>query len=393
MLHRYFAFLPLPARDPEAPHRAATPLELFFDLISVVAIAAITAGLHHAISEGHGLEKLPLFAFLFIAIWWAWMNFTWFASAFDNDGPVYRTLVMVLMGGEVLFAGGAGYMLETGDLSWGILGWTIMRVAMATLWFRAAANREYRTTCLRYGFGVILAQVCWIAFYILTDPGTSAFYAVGIGIFLIEFLVPPFAERAKQTPFHRHHMIERYGLLTIISLGEIILSISLGFGALYGANAGVEPVITAVAALVLVFCLFGLYFCRGDHLPSSRFSTAFIWGYGHLFIFASIAVMAASVAAELDIARHHSHTTQAYVAWWMGVPLAVFMAGLWVVRDRHSDLGARQYSLLVMSVMALLASFLGSPSWMFALIALGTLIWRVPPPLAESAQKADAGAR
>ena len=89
----------VPARDPHEEHRAATTLELFFDLVSVIAIAAVTAGFHHAISEGHGIEALPRFVFLFLAIWWAWMNFTWFASAFDNDDAFFRILVMVIMCG------------------------------------------------------------------------------------------------------------------------------------------------------------------------------------------------------------------------------------------------------------------------------------------------------
>ena len=386
MIRRYFSFLPLPARDPDADHRAATPLELFFDLVSVIAIASVTAGLHHAISEGHGLEKLPIFSFLFIAIWWAWMNFTWFASAFDNDGPFYRTLVMVLMGGEVLFAGGANYMFETADFSWGILGWVIMRVAMATLWFRAAANPEYRGVCLRYGFGVIFAQALWIAFYVLTEPESPAFYLAGLAIFLVEFAVPVFAERAKQTPFHRHHMIERYGLLTIISLGEVILAISLGCGALYGDHPSIGPVVTAVAALVMVFCLFSLYFCRGDHLPSSDIRTAFVWGYGHVFVFGAIAALGAGVAAELDLAAHHSEVTQNVIAWWMGGPLALFLAGLWLVRDRLMDLGHRKLALPVMAIAALGLSAWGAPSWVFAIVSFGALVWRVPPPLASDRQ-------
>lgn len=62
---------PLTARDPDEHHRAATTLELFFDLVSVIAIAAVTVGLHHAIAKGHGIEVLPRFVFLFLAIWWA----------------------------------------------------------------------------------------------------------------------------------------------------------------------------------------------------------------------------------------------------------------------------------------------------------------------------------
>ncbi|MFM2354617.1 MAG: hypothetical protein RLZZ528_353, partial [Pseudomonadota bacterium] len=104
---------PLRPRDRDEHHRPSTTLELFFDLIIVIAIASVTAGFHHAIAEAHGLEALPRFIFLFLAIWWAWMNLTWFASAFDNDDTLYRLLVMVIMAGALIFAGGAGAIFET----------------------------------------------------------------------------------------------------------------------------------------------------------------------------------------------------------------------------------------------------------------------------------------
>jgi low temperature requirement protein LtrA len=71
------------ARSPHDPHRAATPLELFFDLVFVVAIAQASSGLHHAIADAHALEGIGGYLMVFFAIWWAWMNFTWFASAYD----------------------------------------------------------------------------------------------------------------------------------------------------------------------------------------------------------------------------------------------------------------------------------------------------------------------
>lgn len=375
---RFFPFAPLMARDPNESHRASTQLELLFDLISVIAIAAVTAGLHHAISEGHGFEKLPAFLFFFTAIWWAWMNFTWFASAFDNDGPVYRLLVMLIMAGELVFAGGVGSMFETLDLGWGIVGWSIMRIGMAALWLRASANPEYRGTTLRYALGILLAQAGWIALYFVTTPGSVGFYVLGILCFLVEFAVPLFAESARVTPFHRHHMIERYGLLTIISLGEIMLSISLGFGVLYGGHPGWLPVSTALSALVIVFCVFWIYFDEEDHLPSRDFMTAFVWGYGHVFIFGAIAALGAGIAAELDVASHHGHVTQAAVAWWLGTPLAVFFAGLFLIRDRYFSLGKRVFALPVMASIALAAGWAGIPSWVFAAISVSTLVWRVP---------------
>ena len=71
------------ARSPHEAHRTATPLELLFDLVFVVAIAQAASGLHHAIAEDHAMAGLIGYLMVFFAIWWAWMNFTWFASAYD----------------------------------------------------------------------------------------------------------------------------------------------------------------------------------------------------------------------------------------------------------------------------------------------------------------------
>ncbi|WP_166461824.1 low temperature requirement protein A [Paracoccus alkanivorans] len=369
----------LKARDPGQPHRAATQLELLFDLVSVIAIASVTAELHHAISSNHGAEIFPRFAFLFMAIWWSWMNFTWFASAFDNDGPVYRVLVMVIMGGQLLFAGGVEHIVETLDFRWGLLGWIVMRLGMIALWLQASRNDAYRTTALRYAIGIAFAQLCWIAMYFMTRGNTAAFFTVGILVFIVELLVPAIAEKARNTPFHRHHMIERYGLLTIISLGEIVLAISLGFAALFGEDALAAPAITAIAALVIVFAAFWIYFAEENHLPDTALGTALSWGYGHVLVFGALAVMGAGVAAEVDLAAHASHgSTQESIAKWLGVPLAVFWLTLAVIRDRHFRLGRRAFALPAMAVLVLLAAWFGAPTTVFALLSVIAVLWRVP---------------
>jgi low temperature requirement protein LtrA len=190
--------------------------------------------------------------------------------------------------------------------------------------------------------------------------------------------VPVFAEKARATPFHRHHIIERYGLLTIISLGEIMLAISLGFGALYGEHFSLASALTAVSALLLVFLLFWIYFCEKEHLPSSDLKVAFVWGYGHVFIFGGIAALGAGIAAELDIAQHHSQITQNDVAWWVGVPLAIVFTSIWATRDKYFNRGPRGFALPVMALASLAAAAAGLETWAFALIALIALLWRVP---------------
>jgi low temperature requirement protein LtrA len=371
-------YSPLRARDPEEQHRASTALELFYDLVSVIAIAAVTAGLHHAISGGHGVEALPRFIFLFLAIWWAWMNFTWFASAFYNDGPVYRILVIVVMTGALIFAGGASYIFTTMDFSWGLLGWIIMRFGMASLWLRAAGDLRFRRTALRYCCGIIVAQIAWTVLYFSTEPGSGIFYAGGLLCFLIEWLVPMFAERAGMTPWHRHHIVERYGLLTIIVMGEILLSVSHGFGYLFRDDFSAGIMVSALSAIVIVFSLWWLYFDDTEHLPKASYKRAFLWGYGHVFFFGAISMLGAGIAAQLDLAEHHLVVHTGDVAWFIGGPLAIAFLALWAIRDQFHPLGISSCSLPIMAIVYGAAAALGSPVWVFAMISVIALVWRVP---------------
>ena len=79
---------PMTARDPTEPERAATPLELFFDLVFIVAVASAVESLHRALVRGEVATSVLGFIVAFFALWWAWMNFTWFASAYDCDDVV-----------------------------------------------------------------------------------------------------------------------------------------------------------------------------------------------------------------------------------------------------------------------------------------------------------------
>ena len=92
-------------RDTEEEHRTATPLELFFDLTFVVAVAQAGASVHHGFVTGDAGHALVVFPLVFFAIWWAWMNFTWFASAYDTDDVPYRIAVFVVMTGVLILGG------------------------------------------------------------------------------------------------------------------------------------------------------------------------------------------------------------------------------------------------------------------------------------------------
>lgn len=364
----------LRARDPREHHRASTQLELMFDLISVIAIAAATAMLHRAIPEGEGAAVLPRFAFVFIGIWWCWMNFTWFASAFDDNGPLYQLTVMVIMAGELLFAAGVGSIALGLDLSWGLLGWCIMRAGMAFLWYRASLNPPYRKVARLYMWGILLAQLCWVVGFLALGQ-SRWFLPVASLIYLVELGVPAIAESVRRTPFHREHIIERYGLLTIISLGEIMLAVSTGFGALYGPDPEWATAQTALAGLVIAFAVFWVYFAPEPHMPRADLPNELLWGYGHVLVFGSIAILGAGISAEIELARHPAPEGHAAVSHWLGVPLAVLFGMLWLIRDRHCPMGWRALSLPVMALASLGGTALGLSVTGFAALALLAGVW------------------
>src|SRR5262245_62126289 len=208
-------------RDPHEPHRVATSLELLFDLCFVVAVAYAGAGLHHAIAENHVATGIVSFLTVFFAIWWAWMNFSWQASAFDNDDGVYRLAVMLQITGCLIIAAGIPRAFELRQFDVAFAGYLVMRVGLVFLWLRfARARPACRTACLRFAAGVSLAMCGWSVMLIAGEWPLWGWWLMA----LVELAVPVWAERASPTPWHPHHIAERYGLFTIIVLGESVLA-------------------------------------------------------------------------------------------------------------------------------------------------------------------------
>jgi low temperature requirement protein LtrA len=330
------------ARDPHEANRAATPLELLFDLTFVVAIAAVVPELAHAVVEAHPIEGLLGYLLAFFAIWWAWMNFTWFASAFDCDDGLYRVLTMVQMAGVLVLATGVPAAFQgsrdadggLGDFTTAVLGYVIMRIALVFQWLRAAGSSPaYRATALRYAAGIATIQVLWVIRLALPDPISTWAFVIFI---MAELLVPVWAERPNMTPWHPHHIAERYGLFTIIVLGESVLAATVAFIA-SRSEAGLSPalIIVAASALVLLFALWWLYFLvpAGQELVDHR-ERAFLWGYGHYFVFASLAAVGAGIEVASEAITHEIAAPPLLVAYSLSIPVAVYLGVLWLLHVR-----------------------------------------------------------
>src|ERR671937_1080592 len=127
-------------RDPLERHRASTPLELLYDLTIVVAFGTAADELAHFVAEDHVGAAVAGFAFATFAVSWAWLNYSWFASAYDTDDWVFRLATMVQMVGVIVISLGLPQLFEsidhgdTLDLDVVVAGYVIMRVALIFLW-------------------------------------------------------------------------------------------------------------------------------------------------------------------------------------------------------------------------------------------------------------------
>ena len=246
------------ARSPSEAHRASSPLELLFDLTFVVAISSLAFQLGDKLLEGEVGALVP-YLMVFFAIWWAWMNFTWFASAYDTDDVLYRVFTLVQMVGVLVLAAGVPAAFSRSAFLGITLGYVIMRVGLVANWVRAAIEHpETRATAIRYAAGVSLVQVGWVLRLLLPpDLGVVSFVVLA----LLDLSVPPWAERSGRTGWHPGHIAERYGLFVIILLGE---SVAAATGAMQTALAatGVTPALITVgiAGLVLLFVIWWIYF-------------------------------------------------------------------------------------------------------------------------------------
>lgn len=291
-------------RDPNEGHRSATPLELLYDLTLVVAFGVAGSQLAHLLAEGHLWPALAGFSFAMFAVVWPWINFTWFASAYDTDDWHVRIAVLVQMVGVLVLALGLPEMFHGLDDGWQIhvevmvSGYVVMRVGMLSLWLRAAReDPSRRSTCLTYASSIAIAQVGWVAvaFAGLSLPATLT----GIVVLLLwEMLTPYVAEtRQKSTPWHPHHIAERYGLLMIIALGEGIIGTTASLEALIGHQGwSTDAVLVGAAGVSLTLGMWWIYFTIpfGELLTLKR-DRAFGWGYGHIPVYAAIAAMGAGL--------------------------------------------------------------------------------------------------
>ena len=361
---------PMRPREKSEEGRSATPLELLFDLVFVVAISSASAQLHHGLSEHHYSEVLPLYLMVFFAIWWAWMNFTWFASAYDNDDLFYRLITFVQMIGSLVLAAGVSRVFSAHDFSVCVLGYLIMRFGLVIQWIRAGvSDKTHRKTAFRYAIGIVLVQLGWIfyQFKLVTFA-----YIEFAALVLLELSVPIWAEKFNSTPWHQGHIAERHGLLTIIVLGETIMASFLAVQTAVNdpkTSIDLQLICLMIGGMMIMFSIWWSYFEREPSNVLTSFKKVFYWGYGHFFIFASIAAIGTGLSVSVEVITKQAEIGSMQAGYIIAIPLTIYSVVVWLIHDVQSEQGWRRFLHPLSVLLILFFPLLGDVG--FVTLAMG----------------------
>ena len=321
-------------RDRHEAHRVATPLELLFDLTFVISFGLAASQLAHALAEGHYASGLLGFSLASFGICWAWINFSWFASAYDTDDWIFRVVTMVQMIGVLVFAVGLPRMfasIEHGghvEISTMVLGYIIMRVALVFQWLRAARQDPLRRrACLSYVLFVSLAQFGWVAVIFLHLSIAATFIVIAL-LSLVEVAGPVLAERRDGgTPWHVHHIVERYGLFTIIALGEGVVGTVAALSAVIEQQGWTQDAaLVGIAGTGLTFGMWWVYYI----LPSAPVlevhrDRSFVWGYSQMVVVTAIVATGAGLHVAANFIEHKAHISPLATVLTVAVPVSAFL--------------------------------------------------------------------
>ena len=290
----------------EESGRSATWLELFYDLVFVVAVAARAARLVHDTSWA----GLASFLGYFIPLWWMWASFTFYADRYDTDDLAYRLLavaqmVAVAMMAVSLSAGPAG---STAAFA---LAYAAARIVLILMYERARRHvPQTRVLVTGYIKGFSVGAALWLISAFVPEPFRFFLWAIALAV---EFATPYLMRREQaRVPLDVSHLPERFGLFTILVLGELIAAVVIGLSGLVWA---LVTTMTAVLGVIVATALWWMYFDnlegyvvrrRVEQVKAWR-PTA--WIYSHLPLTAALVAVGvglehAVLAAEHDEAFH-----------------------------------------------------------------------------------------
>ena len=346
------------ARDVNETHRSATALELFYDLIYVVAIASLAAELHHALSAWHHVaHAISMYAFIFFCVWWPWNSYTWFASGYDTDDALFRLSSLVQMIGVIIIAVGVNSAFVDNNFIIMMIGYVVMRIPFILMWLKVAYDDEKsRPVAIRYASGVFLIQIAWCISIIYFNS-----WYVFVALLFFEVLIPYIAEHSidknVNTKYHFGHIEERLGLLAIIVLGESMLAVVYAFKNAIDHNS-IDLVILAASAVLILFSMWWLYFDDIVEEELENKKKSFIWGYGHYFIYGFATAVGVLISVNVDVLANNASIGAHTAITGLAIAISGYLISVWLCHDYLLEKkGLKLYEILILALLILGIAF------------------------------------
>lgn len=273
--------------------RRATWLELFFDLVFVAAVAQV--GTH--LQEEYSLAGLLRFSLLFVLIWWAWLGHTTFSTRFDTDDVVQRALTALQLFLVAVMAVNSTGALDGRDSAGFAAAYSLMRLVLACQFLRARCLPRARPLATRYAVSCGVAAAIWLASAFVPAPGRFWLWAVAL---TIDVGTPLLATRLlMDVPHDAAHLPERYGLFSIILIGESMAAVMAGMG--HQEYWSPRAAGAAIFGMAMIFATWWIYFDGVDAaghrmVRSMREAARFhVWTYAHFPLYLGIVVTGVGV--------------------------------------------------------------------------------------------------
>jgi len=277
--------------------RHASWLELFYDLVFVAAVAQLA----NSLSDDYTWVGVFRFCVLFVPVWWAWVGHTYYLTRFDTEDVGHRLLTFAQMTAATALAVHVPTALGAGAVGFA-LSYAVVRFILVAEYLRASRHiKEVRPLTNRFAAGFGTAASLWALSALVPAPWRFWFWGAGLAI---DFLTPITAGQLHvRFPPHLMHLPERFGLFTIIVIGEAVVSVAMGVGTA-GLNLGTGA--AGFMGLLVAFALWWGYFegARGAAVralsASSHTRRYQLWLYSHLPLLMGITATAVGVKHILN---------------------------------------------------------------------------------------------
>ncbi|MDF2379353.1 MAG: low temperature requirement protein A [Candidatus Gracilibacteria bacterium] len=310
--------------DNQHDHKA-TWLELFYDLVFVVAIAELT----HRLSLSITWRSFGIFVFLFIPIWWNWISVTFYNDRFETGDISQRlfTFLHMIAIGTIAFQIHKGVINNSNGFA---LAYIFCRVIIVIMWLRAKIhNPEIKNTINKYLAGFSISILLWTISLWVDFPWKFILWSIAL---LIELITPltTLKEQSQNKMLQRSpHLPERFGLFMIIVLGESVVGIFHGLNDLSYFN--INSVITALLGATFAFMIWWLYFDFINPRPIKKgpYHVA-TWAYAHFPLIISISALGASL---LKLIQLNGGIIPINIIWLLCGSLALALVSIGVLEN------------------------------------------------------------